>query len=81
MFSCVAENLAATITFHLLTPVILEESSYSSVEMEDEALVGPHNISSADTISVTSSMAAMDPMPAVHPEVSYREISAVGLNL
>jgi len=71
MFSCVAENLAATITFHLLTPGVLEEPSYSSVEMEDEASVGPHNISSADTISVTSSMAAMDPMPSVHLEVSF----------
>jgi hypothetical protein len=36
--------------------------------MEDEA--STHNISSADTISVSSSMAAMDPTPSVHPEVS-----------
>ena len=79
MLSCVAENVGETITFHVLTPVIVDESTCSSVEMEEES--STHNISSADTISVSSSMAAMDGRPSVHPEVSYREISAVGLNL
>jgi len=55
MFTCVTENLGATISFQLLTPV-LEESSCSTLMMEDGASVGPLNISSADTISITSSM-------------------------
>jgi hypothetical protein len=55
MFTCVTENLEATISFQLLTSV-LEEPSFSSLVMEDGASVRPHNISSADTISITSSM-------------------------
>jgi hypothetical protein len=65
---CVAGNVGETITFHVLTPVIVDESTCSSVEMEDES--STHNISSADTISMSSSMAAMDGRPSVHPEVS-----------
>jgi hypothetical protein len=71
MFSCVAENVGETITFHVLTPVILDESTCSSVEMEDQS--STHKISSANTISVSSSMAAMDPTPSVHPKVSFCE--------
>ncbi len=55
MFLCVAEHVGESITFHVLTPVILDESTCSSVEMEDES--STHNIS-------------MDPTPSVHPEVS-----------
>jgi hypothetical protein len=68
MFLCVAEHVGERITFHVLTPVILDESTSSSVEMEDQS--STHNISSADTISVSSSMAAMDPTPSVNPVVS-----------
>jgi hypothetical protein len=42
--------------------------------LQDAVFLGPHNISSADTISITSSMAATEPepMPTLHPEVCIR---------
>jgi hypothetical protein len=78
MLSCVAENVGETITFHVLTPVILDKSTCSSVEMEDQSCT--HNISSADTISVSSSMAAMDGRPSVHPEGKLSKVPWTGLS-
>ena len=40
------------ITFHMMLPLLEISTSCSSVEQE--AMVGPDNISSADTLSITS---------------------------
>ncbi len=41
------------VTFHMMLPLLEISTSCSSV-VEQEAMAGPDNISSADTLSITS---------------------------
>jgi hypothetical protein len=49
----------------LLLPVLERLSSSGSLDQEEDIFVSPHNISSADTLSIPGT----EPMPSLNPEV------------
>ncbi len=52
LFFFIIDMVPEAVTFHMMLPLLEISTSCSSVEQE--AMVGPDNISSADTLSITS---------------------------